>query len=1567
MMRKLLFLLVLCVAVVLPTAGQRSETYFTLSTDKTYMPGEKISLRVYSQGASALEFRVYRVNDPAKFFEHLGDMHGFNEEGVGPREQVEAPTLLERFHDWKQSVWVAIRDFFRAQFSRSSRSRIRTTVVKRQNTPAPSAAVFAQVALLNESQLVARWRQEVATTYYRYYYNSEAVPVSSLDKGAYLVEATDGNLRAYTVLIVSDIAVITKTAPGQLVAYVADRHTGAPVSGAKVHVWVGKQESRSAETSSNGLFEASLAGISQGERDAVRIIAVHDSDVAITEPYAYSVSTDPSEEWTGNVYSDRPVYRPGHVVHFRAVVRTWRGEHYSVPAGQQVQVQIQDPTNKQVFQARLPISAYGTIHGDFTLADDAALGYYGMTVNAGGVRQYAVNGGFHVEEYKKPEYEVEVHFDKPRFLQGDSIDATIQAKYYFGEPVAGASVKYVVHTSTYWSPFIERDEDDDNPGFYPTYGEDGQGYEPDYGGEQVSEQSGTLDVDGTLVVHIPTRVDEHHQDVRYRVEARVTDEGNREISGVGFVPVTYGSFAVGASTDSYVYQPGQTLRATGVARDYDGHPVATTIRFELLRPEYYRYAAYGYYRQEEPTVLETKEVQAGTDGRAETTFGISQAGSFLLRVSATTAESRQVTETAWFWVGGRGEFWSGGQRTIQLVADKKSYQPGETAHVLILTGVPEAYVLVASEGRTIRHPQIVHATAPSVMVDIPVGQGDEPNVWISASFLRDNQFYQSQRSLKVPATSQQLHIEVQPSKPQFKPGEKAAYTVLVHDAAGKPVAGEFSLGVIDEAIYAIEPENAPDMLETFYGPIYDRVSTTSSLDFHFSGASGKRTMFLAANEVGPSGLAQLKPSEPVVQPQVRKDFSDTALWVADLRTDKNGRAEAQLTFPDSLTTWRATVRGVTADTKVGSAIERVVVRKNLMVRLAVPRFFRQGDEVTVSAIVHNYLETTKNVTVSLDLKGLDVISGATRQVEVASKTETKVDWRVRAKTAQAADILVKALATEESDAMEISLPVIPFGVKLQSAQSGASSGNESDQTMSVTFPGDSAEAGSTLDVGLSSSVAGSLFGGLDYLTAYPYGCTEQTMSSFLPNIVVAKAMRDLHLPNAADTAELAKKIRAGMVRLKDFQHEDGGWGWWKEDDSLVFMTAYVISGYAQAQAAGYDVDHDSLARGQQWLRSSLETYPNMRADLRADVVYALELSGAGNPDMLDAAWQERDSMALQGLSLFGLALQAAGETAHAQEIAHKVEESAVVNGDQAYWEASRDYLMEFEFDNSAEATAYAMQLLTRVDASSALLPKAAFWLVSHRDGGYFWGSTQQTAMAIFGLTEYVAATHELEADFTAEVYVNGKQVMTHHFVAADAFNPAQPKIRLDASQLHAGENNIRIRKTGTGRLYWSLTGAYYSSEKRLIQSNGLSLSVARDYFRLTPRQADNKVTYHLDPLSGALHVGDILAVRVTVVGNDWRYLLVEDPIPAGAEFIQRDDLYEFDVRPEWWERWYVRREFHDDRAAFFQTYFNGAHEYVYLLKIVNPGEFRVSPTVVQPMYQPSIEATSDAANVEVMQ
>ena len=159
-------------------------------------------------------------------------------------------------------------------------------------------------------------------------------------------------------------------------------------------------------------------------------------------------------------------------------------------------------------------------------------------------------------------------------------------------------------------------------------------------------------------------------------------------------------------------------------------------------------------------------------------------------------------------------------------------------------------------------------------------------------------------------------------------------------------------------------------------------------------------------------------------------------------------------YPDAITSWRATTRGVTQDTKVGSAVENTIVRKNVMVRLVVPRFFRRGDEIVLSTIVQNYLPTEKTARVSMEFTGLQVLDGATRDVPVPSRGLVKVDYRVRVLDVDSAKVLGKALTDVESDAMELTLPVVPFGVKLAVSKSGSIAGSGNSNTYAVSrLPG----------------------------------------------------------------------------------------------------------------------------------------------------------------------------------------------------------------------------------------------------------------------------------------------------------------------------------------------------------------------------------------------------------------------------------------------------------------------------------------------------------------------------------
>jgi hypothetical protein len=656
---------------------------------------------------------------------------------------------------------------------------------------------------------------------------------------------------------------------------------------------------------------------------------------------------------------------------------------------------------------------------------------------------------------------------------------------------------------------------------------------------------------------------------------------------------------------------------------------------------------------------------------------------------------------------------------------------------------------------------------------------------------------------------------------------------------------------------------------------------------------------------------------------------------------------------------------MTDDGKAGGMVTRVLVRKNLIVRVAAPRFFRQGDEATLRVIAHNYLESAKDVTFALDVTGLEVVGGQTQKVNIPAKGESYVDWRVKAHTTGNAVLTAKALTNEESDALEMTLAVLPFGVKQRASGSGVVFSGSGQGGWNYGYPANSDAGTRGLTITIAPSVAGTVFEALDYLTGYPWGCTEQTMSSFLPDVIVAQAVDKLHLKSPIDRATLNDEVKAGLERLYSYQHDDGGWGWWPDDESRVFMTAYVVSGLGQAKDAGYTIDDSRLGKARAWLQAALAAHPDMLADLRAYTVYALATTGGAPKDALEKAWESRGKVSDEGLALIGLALDASSD-GRAKEAAGLVEKKAKTTDSDAYWSGNYDELLDYWGETSPETTAFALKLLARQDRGSGLLPKAALWLGKNRSGDY-WESTKQTAMVIQGLTDYLALSGELANTSDVEVLVNGASVGKRHFGVGDGF--ALPwKIAIPAAQVGAG-GQVTIRKSGNGITYWSAENAWYSADKKQFQKEQLALNITRDYYLLQKKQAtaSDPITYDLVPLTGPVHVGDIVAVKLAVNGTDWKYLLAEDPIPAGTEFMANTGLYKLNNKPDWWADWFTRKEFHDDRAAFFNTEFSRRREYVYLLKVVTPGKFAISPAQTGPMYQSNVQTTTDPATLEVQQ
>ncbi|MEP7364651.1 MAG: MG2 domain-containing protein, partial [Acidobacteriota bacterium] len=1285
----------------LPTVAQEDEgsSYFSLSSSETFAPSAEPKVSVSANRVQQLEFRLYRVNDPVLFFEEkLQDEHQFG--GRAPRDPKDR-TALERFYGWKRGIRARWRDVFRAQFQEESRHQIRATMnpppkpEAKPATAAGAATEFAAIPLLNQQQLVTRWTQSMAS---KEEYYSEQVKLPKQEAGLYVLEATDGKLQAYTVISVTPLAILAKGAPGRVIARILDRETGAPKANVPVIVLSKDKKKRylTGKSNAQGVIEAV---VNEDRIDNVLVLAGEGREFAVSSLYGYNISQRSGRDLAAYIYTDRPVYRPGDAVQYRMILRRKGERGYAMPEVKQVPMEIHDGEDNVVSRATLNVSAFGTVHGEFKVPPAAPLGYYSI--------QYHIDddfhtGGFQVEEYKKPEYEVKVTSTEKRVLQGQPITATIDARYYFGEPVANAKLTYVVHQSRYWPPYYEMPEEEE------------RGPDDYYAGEQILEEEGKLDDEGKLTVKIPTKLGEH--DVRLRIEARVTDEAGREIAGAGSVIATVGSYFLNASPSKYVFAPSDPVELIVEAKDYEGNPVPNAaFTVELGNSN---------YRANKFQAFATTTGRTGADGKGRVTMQ-GHGGSLLAKVSSQTPEGRTVRDTAYVWVSGAFSY-DGGGESIRLVPDKKSYAAGETAKVLV-AGVPDgAYIWVTTEGKTLSASRYLQMANGSLMADIPITSDMAPNFFVSAASIVKGRLYSASKTVKVPPVQNTLNVTLEASKPQFLPGEQGAYTLTARDSGGRGVAGEFSLGVVDEAIYAIRREPQQELLSFFYGRDYNRVNLESSLSYYFSGEAGKRRMQLA--KIRPwATRAQLKP-ERMVEPKVRKAFPDTMFWSAEVRTDGSGKARVNVEYPDALTLWRATARGITADSKVGTAVLKTVVRKNLITRLAAPRFLRDGDTVTLVAIAQNFLPKEKKVRMVLEATGVELLDPATQDVTVASRGTATLNVRVKPKPGTEAVFTVKALTDEESDAMETRLPIIPLGVKLSESKAGSLS-DGGNATATLNFPADAIAHSRHLDVTVSPSVAGAIFGALEYLTAFPYGCTEQTMSSFLPNVLVSESLRTLGVASRVDKADLDKKIRAGIERLSDFQHEDGGWGWWQTDDSATFMTAYVVAGLAQAKTAGHAIPEERLQNGVEWLTKNVKT--DIAGDRRAYVVYATALAGKPATGLVNSLAGAESKLSPYGLALYGLALDAMKDQ-RADAIAQALIPRVTDNGAEAFWKADRDTLMDFEIDASPEATAYAMKLIARRVPSSPLLPKAALYLVNHRNEGYWWSSTKQTAMVIYG-------------------------------------------------------------------------------------------------------------------------------------------------------------------------------------------------------------------------------------------
>jgi len=702
---------------------------------------------------------------------------------------------------------------------------------------------------------VASWDQELKPR--KNHVDDRITITTPLQKpGAYLLtgKMENGNISRVIVWI-NDTVIARKPLEGKMMYYVADAVTGKPVEDANVEFFGFKttylnqgQQFRIDTMTANKTTDKDGMVFTEAKdqpQDHTWLITATAKKGARESRHAYLGFTgawygqqhDPEYHAT-KVFSitDRPVYRPDQKVQFKFWIAHAKYDvnDNKAYADRSFTVQIHNPKGEKIHEKAYTSDEYAGLSGEFTLPKDATLGTYGVhVVGLGGT-------SFRVEEYKKPEFEVKVEAPKEPVKLGDKITATIEAKYYFGAPVAKGKVKYKVTRSSHDSVWYPHGDWDwyYGPGYwwfcgdyawYPGFWEWGcKGPTPwwywqwqgRWGNREqpeiVLENEVEIAPDGTLKVDIdtlPAREMHGDEDHSYTISVEVTDESRRTIVGSGNVLVSRKPFKVFGWVDRGHYRTGDAINSYFRAQTLDNKPVKGKGELTLY--------SISYDDKNKPVekAVETWKMDTNEEGQAQQQMKAAAAGQYRLSYKLTDSKNNTIEGGYLFVVHGKG-FDTKQYRfnDLELVTDKREYAPGDKIKLMINTNQEEGTVLLfVRPAGVYLAPKVIRLQGKSTVEEIDVVQKDMPNFYIEAVTVHAGRLFTEVKEIVVPPEKRILNVEVLPSQKEYKPGEKATIQVKLTDRDGKPFIGSTTMSVYDRSVeYIAGGTNVPEIKEYFW-------------------------------------------------------------------------------------------------------------------------------------------------------------------------------------------------------------------------------------------------------------------------------------------------------------------------------------------------------------------------------------------------------------------------------------------------------------------------------------------------------------------------------------------------------------------------------------------------------------------------------------------------------------------------------------------------------------------------------------------------------------------------------
>ena len=1345
------------------------------------------------------------------------------------------------------------------------------------------------------------------------------VEIPGLSPGLYQLILQGNGAEARYTFLVTELGIVAKTSPKETLLYATNLAAGTPIPNVMIKSMPSEVIIR---TNADGL--ATMKSFDNYQK----LVASAGNSLAFLN---IGSNRGRTEETKGYLYTDRPVYRPGQTVYFKGVLRQKAGEDYSLPNIKTVKIAIRDNDDEAVCEMEADITKTGSFQGSCDLSVLPKLGHYAIHAEGGG---QSWTGYFQIMEYRKPEFEVKLTPHDRFVLGGDATQIKVTARYYFGAPVANATLAWRMYAQPDWhlaSSDAYFDDDDDGHSYYGGYS------------DFVGEGEVTLDENGDGLVSITAQ--NHDMPYTYTIEADVTDLSSRKVSSSGSLNVVPSMISIKVKAETYLSRPKNNVNLTIRSSDWEEKPYSLPVKLYFERQRYDKQRGYSW------EISHTADVQTDSSGIGISLFNFPQPGYWKIRAEALDQKGRKAEGTTYIWIWEDGYAWQGSYRSLEAEFDRKSYKPGEMARLIVRSPHEGGTMLLSMEGSNILSYRTVPMDSSVQVIELPVVEDYAPYIHVSAVLVGNGRFFSRTLPLRVDHQPSKLDIAIKTDKSIYAPGDTVKMTLSTR-TSHKTVPADISLAVVDEAIFAIAPERRDDIYTFFRGSRDHLVNTVHSFTRVYLGGASKSGLHQPDFDEDDDALKNIR---------VRKSFKDTAFWVPMVTTHADGTVRAEFTLPDNLTTWRVTAIGNTETSDFGTTREKFISRLDFMARLSPPRFLIAGDEVYIPGVLTSMVETEQKVKGRFEAQGLSMLDSVSFEGNVVPNGTLRQDMLFRANTPGEAVIRLLAIgddkANKRGDALELSLPVLTRGIKR--LDDGGLSLRDGEGTATVTLPDNALDGSARLQITFEPTIVAGLNSAITRLVEFPYGCVEQTLSRFIPAVYAESLLqKEAWSPDEETRKKLPLVIAEGLKRLADMQHSNGGWGWWTNDHTSLTMTAHALYGLGLAEKAGLVVQQSMLSRGVASLREQIKT-AHMSDIPRA--YRALTIHGAYDEELEKKIYASWSKLPLAEQLAFMEALSFAGKKEAASALLNDMKGRIQTEGTASYIrdEAADSWWYGWRWGSSAvETTASLLSQLIRANPNDPLAERLAQFLTRHKTGGW-WRTTASSAAAVTALADYVSVSGETKGKYTATLYLNGKKAGAYH-VEDGALISGPRQVSLPASAMTTGINTMKLTKEGIGVAYLSTSLSYAVSPDAAQSSSGMNIT--REMYRITSaRDKDGRLRLEYTPLKHgeSVAVGEDIEVRLQVNNQkSLEYVVIEDPLPAGFE--SRETAYDARFRDtDFYTDWYAQKERRDERMAFFMTVLPaGNHEFRYVIYPELAGKVIALPASFWPMYQPELRGES---------